>query len=121
MISDNENTYPKDKFSTVEKKQIRFQKGWNPEIQIENKSGKGQRKKSRKINKLISMKNNNISIFLLNCRSINNKLGEIKLLLYTRKRYISSLMKPGLTGLNQSSLTMFQYGNIEENPVEDLE
>ena len=31
------------------------------------------------------MENKKLSIFLLNCRSINNKLGEIKLMLYTRK------------------------------------
>ena len=51
MISEYENTNPKDKFITVEKKQIRFQKVWNPEIQSENKSGKGPMQKiAKKIN-----------------------------------------------------------------------
>ena len=48
VISDYENTNPKDRFITVEEKQIKFQKVWNPEIQTENKSGKGYKKKSQK-------------------------------------------------------------------------
>ena len=41
MINDYENTNPEiNKFITVEKKQIRFQKVWNPEIQSKNKLGK---------------------------------------------------------------------------------
>ena len=31
------------------------------------------------------MENKKLSMFLINCHSINNKLGEIKLMLYTRK------------------------------------
>ena len=43
-----EKTNPNDRFITVEKKQIRSQKVWNPEIQSDNKSEKGHRKKSQK-------------------------------------------------------------------------
>ena len=35
--------------------------------------------------KQLIMENKKLSIFLLNRHSINNKLGEIKLMLYTRK------------------------------------
>ena len=55
------------------------------------------------------MKNNNISIFLLNCRSINNKLGEIKLLLYTRK--------PDIFGFNETWINRFEPKFIDYVPI----
>ena len=67
------------------------------------------------------MENNNISIFLLNCHRLTINLVKLNYYYIQENLIFCALMKPGLTGLNQSSLTMFQYGNIEENQVEDLE
>ena len=57
---------------------------------------------------IISMKNN-ISIYLLNCRSINNKLGEIKLLLYTRK--------PDIFCFNETWINRFEPKFIDYVPI----
>ena len=54
------------------------------------------------------MENNNISIFLLNCRSIINKLGEIKLL-YTRK--------PDIFCFNETWINRFQPTFIDYVPI----
>ena len=85
VISDYEKGNYGDKFITVEKKQIRVPnpKFLNSEIQTEPKPVRGRDKKSCKEKQLI-MEHQKLSIFVLNCCSITNKLGEIKLMLYTR-------------------------------------
>ena len=61
------------------------------------------------------MENKKISIFLLNCHSINNKLGEIKLLLYTRKPDIFCFTE---TWINRFEPKFIDYVAYWKNRVE---